>query len=228
MKTLYISDLDGTLFEPTGKLSERTVEILNRLIEGGMNFTFATARTIYSAKPLTEALHINVPCILNNGASVYDLILGEYLKNAYISTDTAKELVRAFHENGIYCFVYKFVDGKLCTCYDHADNEVMQAYIAERRGKFEQPFIQCGDVLDCLDGTQIYINSTGDREKLLPVKNRAAELENADYAFMFSQADVKIAVENAHPDVKEAADIIIGSNASDGIAEYLLHTLRKE
>lgn len=268
-KTLYISDLDGTLFDPTGKLSGRTVEILNRLIGEGMNFTFATARTIYSAKPLTKALHINVPCILNNGASVYDLACGEYVKNAYIPTDTAEKLIRAFHENGIRCFVFKFVDGKLCTCYDNVDNEIMQAYIAERRGRFEQPFIKCGDVLDCLDGTQIYINSTGDHEKLLPVKNRAAELENTDYAFyednyskdwyletfsaeaskangirflrekygfervvafgdnlndlsMFSQADVKIAVENAHPDVKKAADIIIGSNASDGVAEYLL------
>ena len=165
--------------------------------------------------------------------------------------------------------MFKFVDGILSTCYDNVDNEIMQAYIAERRGRFEQPFIKCGDVLDCLDGTQIYINSTGNYEKLLPVKNRAAELEKADYAFyednyskdwyletfsaeaskangirflrekygfervvafgdnlndlsMFSQADVKIAVENAHPDVKKAADIIIGSNASDGVTEYLL------
>ncbi len=273
-KTLFISDLDGTLFDPTGKLSGRTVEILNRLIGDGMNFTFATARTIYSAKPLTEALHINVPCILNNGASVYDLIRGEYVKNAYIPTDTAEKLIRAFHDNGVRCFVFKFVDGVLTTCYDNADNEVMTAYIAERRGKFDQPFIKCGNVLDCLDGTQIYINSTGNRERLLPVKNRAAELEKADYAFyednytrewyletfsaeaskangirflrekygfervvafgdnlndlsMFSQADVKIAVENSHPDVKKAADIIIGGNAYDGVAEYLLNNYMK-
>lgn len=271
-KTLFISDLDGTLFDPTGKLTARTVEIVNRLIDGGMNFTFATARTIYSAKPLTDALHINVPCILNNGASVYDIGRGEYVKNAYIPTDTAEKLVRAFHDNGVRCFVFKFVDGVLSTCYDNAENDTMRAYIAERRGKFEQPFIKCGNVLECLDGSQIYINSTGNREKLLPVKNTAAELENADCAFyednytkdwyletfsaeaskangirflrekygfervvafgdnlndlsMFSQADVKIAVENAQPEVKKAADIVIGGNDSDGVAEYLLNNI---
>nr|MDE5854231.1 HAD hydrolase family protein [Ruminococcus sp.] len=65
-KSLIISDLDGTLLNSDGKLSYYTISTLNSLIGCGVYFTFATARTIYSAKPITSELKINVPCILNN------------------------------------------------------------------------------------------------------------------------------------------------------------------
>jgi len=38
---------------------------------------------------------------------------------------------------------------------------------------------------------------------------------------MFEQADTKIAVGNARDEVKAAADIVIGTNDNDGVAEYL-------
>ena len=39
MKTLYISDMDGTLLNDGGKVSRRSVEIINELIKKGMLFT---------------------------------------------------------------------------------------------------------------------------------------------------------------------------------------------
>lgn len=39
MKTLYISDMDGTLLNDGGKVSRRSVEIINELIKNGMLFT---------------------------------------------------------------------------------------------------------------------------------------------------------------------------------------------
>ena len=45
-KTLYVSDLDGTLLDRNSQLSDESVVILNRVIEEhGVNFTIATART---------------------------------------------------------------------------------------------------------------------------------------------------------------------------------------
>ncbi len=35
MTTLYVSDLDGTLLQPDARLSDTTVEILNREIAAG-------------------------------------------------------------------------------------------------------------------------------------------------------------------------------------------------
>lgn len=148
-----------------------------------MNFTFATARTIYSAKSITERLNVNVPCILNNGASIYDLQSGEYVKNAYIKPAAAREIVKAFRDNGARCFVFKFIDGKLTTCYDDLIDEQMKEYTEERQNKFSQPFIHCEDVMNELDGTAIYINSIGRYEDLLPIRNAVLAMKDADCAF---------------------------------------------
>ena len=43
MKTLYISDMDGTLLNDGEKVSRRSVEIINELIKNGMLFTVAIA-----------------------------------------------------------------------------------------------------------------------------------------------------------------------------------------
>ena len=56
MKTLYISDLDGTLLNSQGKISNYSIEIINHLIEQGMIFTYATARSLVSATPVTKGL----------------------------------------------------------------------------------------------------------------------------------------------------------------------------
>ena len=45
MSTLYVCDLDGTLLTPKAQLSPRTVTILNRLLDRGLLFTVASART---------------------------------------------------------------------------------------------------------------------------------------------------------------------------------------
>ena len=44
---------------------------------------------------------------------------------------------------------------------------------------------------------------------------------------MFRAADVKIAVGNAKEELKAAADIVIGKNDSDGVAEWLSSAYNK-
>lgn len=182
-KILFVSDLDGTLLNSNGELSGYTVETLNRLMENGIYFTFATARTIYSAKPITKELRINVPCILNNGASVYDMRTGEYIKNAYIPQEVSMKIISAFRAEGLNCFMFRFSDNLLSTGYDNVTDELMKSYVEERKGKFLQPFFECDDLLDEINGNEIYINSTGSYENLLPVKNAVSEITGADFAF---------------------------------------------
>ena len=54
MNTLYVSDLDGTLLNSDVKISENSKNIINSLIEKGMNFTVATARSLVSASDKME------------------------------------------------------------------------------------------------------------------------------------------------------------------------------
>ncbi|MDD6345728.1 MAG: HAD hydrolase family protein, partial [Oscillospiraceae bacterium] len=61
MKTLFISDLDGTLLNSNAEISENTALIINSLIKKGLHFTVATARSERTAIPMTSCLDINVP-----------------------------------------------------------------------------------------------------------------------------------------------------------------------
>lgn len=70
MKTLYISDLDGTLLNKSAKVSDFTENAVNNLIEKGMQFSYATARSLSSASVITAKLNINMPVIVYNGAFI--------------------------------------------------------------------------------------------------------------------------------------------------------------
>ena len=70
--TLYVSDLDGTLLGKNEKLSGFTIWALNSLIERGMKFTYATARSEHSAVRVTAGLTKKLPVIVYNGAFLLD------------------------------------------------------------------------------------------------------------------------------------------------------------
>ena len=50
MKTLYVSDLDGTLLRSDETLSTYTCDVINELVEKGMLFSYATARSYHTAQ----------------------------------------------------------------------------------------------------------------------------------------------------------------------------------
>ena len=50
MSTLYVSDLDGTLLRSNESTSEYTNHVINSLVDKGMIFSYATARSLITAK----------------------------------------------------------------------------------------------------------------------------------------------------------------------------------
>lgn len=183
-KTLFISDLDGTLLTGDAALSDYTVETINRLTEEGIYFTYATARTVYTACPITERLKINVPCILNNGSSIFDSREGKFVKKAFIPRETAAQLINAFRKNDVGCMMLKFVGDTLLQCIDsYVNTPGMLAYIAERKANTTGRFIECDDITPENDGSAVYITSNGDYEKMLPVYMAVREIPGTDCAF---------------------------------------------
>ena len=61
MKILYVSDLDGTLLNSKQHTSSYTNQVINQLVDEGMLFSYATARSYYSAKPATKGLTAKIP-----------------------------------------------------------------------------------------------------------------------------------------------------------------------
>ena len=60
MKTLYVSDLDGTLLRNNETTSEYTNETINKLVEQGMLFSYATARSFQTSHKVTKGLNAKI------------------------------------------------------------------------------------------------------------------------------------------------------------------------
>ena len=64
MSDLYVSDLDGTLLRSNEVTSEYTNGVVNSLVEKGMIFSYATARSLITAKKVTKGIKAKIPLIV--------------------------------------------------------------------------------------------------------------------------------------------------------------------
>ena len=71
-KTLYLSDLDGTLLQNDASLSPFAVRELNRMIEKGLCFSISSARSTGTVIGILDGLRLTVPIALFNGVIYYD------------------------------------------------------------------------------------------------------------------------------------------------------------
>jgi Cof subfamily protein (haloacid dehalogenase superfamily) len=66
--TLFVSDVDGTLVNRQAALSESTRVRLAALLEQGMPFTVASARSVASLRVMLQGLTLRLPVVEYNGA----------------------------------------------------------------------------------------------------------------------------------------------------------------
>ena len=103
---MYVSDLDGTLLTRGEYVSAYSREKLNGLIESGMTFTFATARSAQSAFQAVEGLLLRTPVILYNGGLIYDFNHHNPLHFELFSPELKDYVLFVLRSFGIEPFVY--------------------------------------------------------------------------------------------------------------------------
>lgn len=148
-----------------------------------MHFTFATARSVYSAVPVTEKLNISVPCILMNGVSIYDISSGTYINNEFIQPEDSARVLGAFERHGVHCFMYRIDAGVLICYYSELTTKVMRSFAEVRKNEYKKPFVQLYRLADMADGCTVYFTTTGPYEELLPVKLEIEKIAGVDHAF---------------------------------------------
>ncbi|MBN1865816.1 HAD family hydrolase [Candidatus Sumerlaeota bacterium] len=132
MTTLYVSDLDGTLLRNDGSLSDFARETLNSLIEEGLLFAVASARSIVTIREVLAGLLLRLPIIEGNGAALSDQKTGAHQVVNPIDSDLLEDLYAEFVDRGCEPLVATF-DGQADRCYyDGGGNEGMKAYIRNR------------------------------------------------------------------------------------------------
>lgn len=96
-KTLFVSDLDGTLLNPNARLSERTEKVLNSLISDGLLFSVASARSIISAGDILDNVRFTLPGIFMNGVLFCDIQTKQTLDYVTIDSKVVQRMIDIFY-----------------------------------------------------------------------------------------------------------------------------------
>ncbi|MDE7132886.1 MAG: HAD family hydrolase [Lachnospiraceae bacterium] len=179
MNTLYVSDLDGTLLRSNETISEYTSNIINSLIDRGMIFSYATARSLITAKKVTKGINARIPLIVYNGAFVIDNLTEDIMIANYFD-DSVHNLLDDLLANKVYPIVYAYIDGKekfsfvpeLCTAG-------MTKFIDSRKGDVRTNAV---DTINKLKSGEIfYITCIDEPEKLKPLYEKYKDIYHCVY-----------------------------------------------
>lgn len=115
-KTLYVSDLDGTLLRNDGNLSDFSRRKLMELLESGLRFTVASARTWSEITPLLKGVPLRLPVIAVNGAFLTDFATGRPLRINRLPPDLSERIYREILDIGLLPFICGY-DGRADKLY---------------------------------------------------------------------------------------------------------------
>lgn len=168
MRTLYLSDLDGTLLLKNGELSDFTIDTINHLIDKGMMFSYATARSLPAASKAAERLNIRLPVIVNNGVFIRNPATGEILSLVTFTDEERSFAEDWFKTHGIFPIVYAFDGGaERATYLKGCENEGIRRYLSSRKG--DKRFRQAENLDELFSGEAYYYTCIGEKEDLAPV-----------------------------------------------------------
>ena len=106
MYKLVAIDLDGTMLNHYGEITEKTKEIVIKCVEKGVEIVLASGRPIDSIKAISEEMGIRGYFIAGNGALVYDIQKDEMIYENYIKKEKVLEIIKICEENSIAYNVY--------------------------------------------------------------------------------------------------------------------------
>lgn len=272
MKSLYVTDLDGTLLGTDSRVSERSARIISKLTAQGALITVATARTPATVVPLLSATHTTPPAVVMTGTAYWLREHGCFTRTHFLPD---RELLAALDFcrcHGVHPFVYVMAEDDASLDVYHAApllNKAEENFWLERSGLILKRFhLGTPAPARALDNTML-LYAMGPKDQIqaaykaiLPVTacsvfcypdifnteiynlevfppgvtkasavSALKEAMDAERLVVFGDnlndlpmlgvADIAVAVGNALPEVKAAADIVIEPNYTDAVARFI-------
>ncbi len=165
MKTLYVSDLDGTLLGKGERISEYSLRNINDLIKKGTLFTYATARSLSSASVVAQGLFTKIPVIVYNGAFLIEADTRKIISKEVFSKEETISLIETMKQYGVSPLVYSFVDGLERVSWKvGTENVPKRRYLDSRNGDKRMRVVATDEMLYM--GEMFYFTILGWKEEL--------------------------------------------------------------
>ncbi|WP_179232937.1 Cof-type HAD-IIB family hydrolase [Paenibacillus rigui] len=256
-RILLVSDLDGTLLDTAQRISPENLEAIRRFREQGGIFTLATGRMEQSVIPFVQAMNLDVPVIVYNGARIYSPATGEVLYDRHLPlTQALWDQFLEQADDSIGIFLYR--GGQVYTPYrneiveKHERKDRVPCHLLTDRTVFNDvtKVLLISDDLEKLKRYGQLVEDSGIANEMIysewnylevlpPDVSKGIALQelqrilNLEHAYtmavgdnlndlsMVRCANRGYAVENAHPDLKEAADELTVHHEQHAIAAII-------
>ncbi|UER67400.1 HAD family hydrolase [Borrelia sp. BU AG58] len=153
MSKIFITDLDGTLLDRRGALSDFSRNSLRELLKrDDFNFTVATGRDFYLMRSPLRGFDFKIPLISHDGAYVASMDQDEPLYVENIGWDCVNDVYSYFKSNGFSVFFKVIHKGEVFNVYDGIGNFLEYWYLT-----FKQTFC-CSNIIkiDKLSDISLY------------------------------------------------------------------------
>lgn len=106
MVKLIITDLDNTLLDKNGSVTESTIQLLDEARKHGTSVTVATGRSFASARGVAERFQKDTPVICYNGAMIVDIRTGDPIFANYLDRTLVWNILEYAREHDLYVQMY--------------------------------------------------------------------------------------------------------------------------
>ncbi|MFF0312372.1 HAD family hydrolase [Streptosporangium sp. NPDC004379] len=251
-----VTDLDGTLVGRDLAMVPASRDALRRFREAGGEVVIATGRMERSARRYYDELGLEGAAILYNGARTVNLAMGSVLRSRHLPETAWKTLLGMFGElpEGVHPVV--FSGGEALAVHDAPElRDFARRDGITLRDPGDWAAVPPGGVTKCMligdrlpdwriEGTVMVRSEATYLEVLppdatkgtalrelaaargVPMAHIAAVGDNPNDIDMIAAAGLGAAVGDGHPDVRAAADVVVGACADGAVAEVVEMALR--
>ncbi|WP_405097778.1 Cof-type HAD-IIB family hydrolase [Oceanobacillus sp. FSL H7-0719] len=210
---LIASDLDGTLLNEKGEVSEKNAEAIKRAVRQGMQFVVATGRSWEAASKPLIAAGISSPVICLNGAVIYDenhnklhsITMDKAVCKQILSVCREADMYLEFFTNkGIYSVSQEYFLEVLVDIMKSANPKLTEEEIRDHAAmRFQMEpvaFIEDYDLIFEMEDVDIYkiLGFSVDSAKLVSVREKLADAAGVTIT---SSGDINL--EFNHPEAQK-------------------------
>ncbi len=181
MKTLYVTDLDGTLMRDDKIISNESTAILNHLLDQGIFLTYATARSLDSASEITRNISFNLPVIIRNGTILANPVSKKEIEISMFGKEL-EHIRRALADNAIPGFATAyFGSNEVKLCLAGRTNEGFEDYLQNHSADRRIHMVDTEDKL--YEGKTCYFTFIAPKNELQPLYERVKQIEGINCVF---------------------------------------------
>src|SRR5689334_24397867 len=132
---LVALDLDGTLLDPRGRITQRNLNAIESARAVGVRVALVTGRRFRDSRPVALELGLDIPLISHNGALTKHAETLQTVAVLPLPLDAAREALRIGRESGADPLLSDDYEGLGVLVYDHlsGDNIAAHRYLAWAR-----------------------------------------------------------------------------------------------